>query len=82
MSTGDSRSWGGLIGRALAGGVLLRITLTADGRRAQSVERLYPGRFGRIRDVLVGPDGAVYIATSNRDGRGSPAPGAELRQRA
>ncbi|MBI2072211.1 MAG: PQQ-dependent sugar dehydrogenase, partial [Gemmatimonadetes bacterium] len=38
-----------------------------------AVERLHAGEFGRIRDVLVGPDGAIYLATSNRDGRGSPA---------
>jgi glucose/arabinose dehydrogenase len=38
------------------------------------VERLHAGEFGRIRDVLVGRDGAIYIAISNRDGRGSPAP--------
>jgi len=30
--------------------------------------------FGRIRDVVVGPDGFLYIATSNRDGRGVPVP--------
>ncbi len=65
---------GTLLVTALAGRVLLRITLTPDGRRAASVERLHQGEFGRIRDVLVGPDGAIYIATSNRDGRGSPAP--------
>ncbi len=27
---------------------------------------------GRIRDVVVGPDGFMYVATSNRDGRGVP----------
>ncbi len=58
---------------ALSGRVVLRTTLTPDGKRAASVERLHSGEFGRIRDVLVGRDGAVYIATSNRDGRGSPA---------
>jgi len=64
---------GTLLVTALAGRVLLRITLTPDGRRAASVERLHAGEFGRIRDVLVGPDGAIYLATSNRDGRGFPA---------
>jgi len=29
--------------------------------------------FGRIRDVVEGPDGYLYITTSNRDGRGLPA---------
>lgn len=30
--------------------------------------------FGRIRDVVLGPDNMLYITTSNRDGRGTPAP--------
>lgn len=29
-----------------------------------------PGKYGRIREVTPGPDGALYITTSNRDGRG------------
>ena len=29
--------------------------------------------FGRIRDVVEGPDGYLYVVTSNRDGRGLPA---------
>lgn len=33
----------------------------------------FDGEFGRLRDVIVGPDGMLYVATSNRDGRGSPA---------
>jgi glucose/arabinose dehydrogenase len=31
--------------------------------------------FGRLRDVVEGPDGALYILTSNRDGRGTPRAG-------
>lgn len=30
--------------------------------------------FGRIRDIVVGPDNMLYITTSNRDGRGTPSP--------
>jgi glucose/arabinose dehydrogenase len=30
--------------------------------------------FGRIRDVVTGPDGMLYITTSNRDGRTTPGP--------
>jgi glucose/arabinose dehydrogenase len=33
------------------------------------------GNFGRIRDVVEGPDGALYFLTNNRDGRGRPRPG-------
>ena len=28
--------------------------------------------FGRLRDVVAGPDDSLYILTSNRDGRGAP----------
>jgi quinoprotein glucose dehydrogenase len=35
----------------------------------------YEGKYGRIRDVVSGPDGNIYFLTSNRDGRGIPLPG-------
>jgi glucose/arabinose dehydrogenase len=38
----------------------------------QSIERLLENRVGRLRDVISGPDGYLYVATSNRDGRGAP----------
>lgn len=38
-------------------------------------ERRGEGRFGRLRDAVVGLDGALYVLTSNRDGRGNPRPG-------
>ena len=30
------------------------------------------GTYGRLRDVIQGSDGFLYLATSNRDGRGEP----------
>ena len=33
------------------------------------------GRFGRMRDVVAAPDGALWALTSSTDGRGSPAEG-------
>lgn len=58
---------------ALRGRRLLRVRLTAAGGAA-GVDDLLERTYGRLRDVVVGPDGALYVATSNRDGRGSPAP--------
>lgn len=60
---------GSLLVTSLVGRSLWRITLGPDGGRAASVERLFDQQYGRLRDVLVGADGAVYIATSNHDGR-------------
>jgi aldose sugar dehydrogenase len=58
---------------ALAGQLLLRVRLDPnDPTRVVGTERLLAGRFGRIRDVVSGPDGALYFCTSNRDGRTTP----------
>lgn len=54
----------------LRGMALLR--LTVDGRRVVSEERLIENRYGRLRDVVSGPDGYLYFCTSNRDGRTTP----------
>jgi glucose/arabinose dehydrogenase len=45
----------------------------ADPHHVVADEKLYEGVYGRLRDVVQGPDG-LYFSTSNRDGRGSPAP--------
>lgn len=55
----------------LKGRSLHRLTFRPDASVA-SDEVLLEGVFGRLRDVRTGPDGAVYLATSNRDGRGNP----------
>ncbi|MFY9633863.1 MAG: PQQ-dependent sugar dehydrogenase [Cellulosimicrobium cellulans] len=39
-----------------------------------AVER-FVGQYGRLRDVTVTPDGALWILTNNTDGRGDPADG-------
>jgi glucose/arabinose dehydrogenase len=55
------------------------------GLRGQSLFRFDPqtnkltrylnGTFGRLRDVVPGPDGLLYVLTNNRDGRGIPLAG-------
>ena len=32
----------------------------------------FKGQYGRLREVVLGPDNMLYITTSNRDGRGNP----------
>jgi glucose/arabinose dehydrogenase len=67
------RGWrGSLLATSLRGTTLFRLTLSNDGTRITGRETLLAGRFGRLRDVVVSPTGDVYVATSNRDGRGSP----------
>lgn len=36
---------------------------------------VHNGRYGRLRALTVGPDGAIYVSTSNRDGRADARPG-------
>ena len=54
--------------------------LSADARSGRSGQSrrgwsaLFAGQYGRLRDVAEGPDGAIYILTSNGDGRGNLPP--------
>lgn len=64
---------GNIFFTALAGMHIHRVRLDpSDATRVAAAERLFEGRFGRIRDVIPGPDGALYFCTSNRDGRTTP----------
>lgn len=65
---------GSLLFVTLKDASLRRLSFAEDGSVADE-EVLYKDQFGRLRDVAVGPDGAVYLATSNRDGRGNPSEG-------
>ncbi len=42
--------------------------LEMDGDRVVGEERLFKGAFGRIRDVRVGPDGAIWLVTDEDPG--------------
>ena len=56
----------------LRGNHLHMIEFDSERTSVISHEKLFQGEFGRIRDVQTGPDGFLYILTSNQDGRGSP----------
>lgn len=72
---GDQLSdWtGNLFFATLRGQHLHLVVLGApNSRQVISDERLFEGVYGRLRDVVQGPDGFLYFCTSNRDGRGNP----------
>jgi glucose/arabinose dehydrogenase len=47
---------------------------TEDRRRVVAHEVYLAGAHGRLRDVIMGPDGHLYVTTSNCDGRGACGP--------
>lgn len=73
---------GALLVAGLRGQTLQRVTLEPGpggrGWRAAAAEPLLQGELGRVRRVRTGPDGALYLTTSNRDGRGDPRPTDDL----
>ena len=63
---------GDLFVTALRGESLWRLELDGRGNVADR-ERLLEGEVGRVRDVAQAPEGSLWVSTSNRDGRGTPA---------
>jgi glucose/arabinose dehydrogenase len=61
----------------LRGSSLYEARPTETGAIADFAAHL-TGRYGRLRAVVVGPDGFLYVTTSNRDGRGTPKPGDDI----
>ena len=58
---------GDLLAGGLSGQLLVRLDMEGDAIVGE--ERLFQGQLGRIRDVRVGPDGAIYLLTDEDNGR-------------
>lgn len=78
INSGSNTTWapagaafyqGSIFFGGLRGETLYEAVITGDSVKLK--EHL-KGQFGRIRDVVLGPDNMLYISTSNRDGRGEP----------
>jgi len=54
----------------LRGETLYEVAIGDDGSVRQFLPH-FKGVYGRLRAVVVGPDQALYLTTSNRDGRGT-----------
>lgn len=79
IQSGGSVTWapgdveyldGKLYFTGLRGSALYVVSL--DGERVTSFDTFFSGEYGRLRAVRLGPDGYLYVSTSNRDGRGNP----------
>jgi len=61
--------------------IRIRVKKEAGAYKATDIERWFvksfddAGKYGRLRDVVTGPDGFLYFLTNNRDGRGNPSKG-------
>ena len=63
---------GALYMAALRGNRLWKIPLDSGGDAGQP-EAYFVGEYGRMRTVVLAPDGSLWLTTSNQDGRGSPS---------
>jgi glucose/arabinose dehydrogenase len=57
---------------SLRGARLWQVPVTEDG--TGTPRDWFVGDYGRMRTVVVAPKGNLWVTTSNRDGRGDPAP--------
>lgn len=58
---------------SLRGQRLWQVPVRDDGTVGRPRDH-FVGDLGRLRTVVVAPDGSLWLATSNRDGRGEPGP--------
>lgn len=51
---------------------ITQLLLNESGTSVVKSTDFFTNTFGRLRDICISPDGKVYVAVSNRDGRGAP----------
>jgi glucose/arabinose dehydrogenase len=74
LKVGAIPQWeGNLFVAGLRGERLWRLSIDSNGS-VVTRESLLQGQYGRLRHVAQAPDGSLWLLTSNRDGRGNPAP--------
>lgn len=56
-------------------GIFRAVISNDNPEKIISYEKLSNINYGRIRDIIEGPDGSIYFSTSNRDSRGTPKEG-------
>ncbi len=83
VHSGSSETWapaaaayyrGSIFFTGLRGESLYEAKLTSDDRVESLITHLR-GEFGRLRGLVIGPDGFFYLTTSNTDGCGEAQPG-------
>ncbi len=67
-------AWRGSVLIGSLGARHLHRVMLNDDRSLRGHEVYLDGTHGRLRDVLMGPDGHLYVTTSNCDGRGECGP--------
>jgi glucose/arabinose dehydrogenase len=65
---------GSLLVATLASEHLHRVVIDSRTRQLVRHETYLRGEYGRLREVFLAPDGALYVTTSNCDGRGQCPP--------
>jgi glucose/arabinose dehydrogenase len=66
---------GNLLMTSLKASKMLSLKLSDDGLAITETADWFAGTWGRLRDLCIAPDGRLFVAVSNRDGRGTPRPG-------
>jgi glucose/arabinose dehydrogenase len=83
LNSGANETWapaglafinGSLYFAGLLGSSLYQVNFRNDGS-VIGIRSHLKGQFGRLRAVVPGPEGALYVTTSNKDGRGTPRGG-------